>query len=491
VTLSAGRLRREFPALLPRPGRPAPIYLDSACMSLVPRCVLDAMEEYYREFPGCAGRSLHRFAEEVGRRYEAARETFHRFLGAWGPESIVFLRNATEAINLVGRGLDWQRDDRVLVTDREHNSNLVPWQRLASERGIRLETLPLSDDGAWDSDALEDRLASGGVRLASVFHVSNLDGRELPVREIAERVHDRGGELLVDGCQAAPHAPVDLARLGVDYYAVSAHKMLGPTGTGALAARPEALARLAPLQVGGETVEWTTWEEHRLRAPPHRFEAGLQNYAGVLGAARGLERLREVGLEEVERHERELNRRTTRALADERRVRVLGPTDPDARSGVFAFAVDGIDPHDAALFLDEGHRVLVRSGMHCVHSWYAARGLTGNVRASFYLYNTERDADAFVRGVRELLERVPASGSGPRPVSDSNAVRPSLANELPREPDERTTAISGTSASAGARVAPRAPCRARAAGWRAAAARSVRPRGRAERGRAGSEAESR
>ncbi len=399
-------IRAQFPALRRRPGQRPPAYLDSACMSLVPTPVLRAMEEYYRDYPGCAGRSLHRFAEEVSHRFEAAREGFARFLGAPDRDGVVFLRNATEAINLVGQGIDWKRGDRVLVTDQEHNSNLVLWQRLRSERGIHLDSLPLPDDGSFDAEALESRLAAG-VRLVSVFHTSNLDGRTLPVREIIERAHDHHAQVLLDGCQAAPHGTVDLASLGAEYYAVSAHKMLGPTGTGVLAARLEALRELRPLVVGGETVEWSTLEEHELRPPPHRFEAGLQNYAGVLGAHAALEFLERVGREEVRAHDRTLNARVSRALEGEPRLRLLGPADPAARPSIFAFHLEGVDPHDGALFLDAGHGVLVRSGMHCVHSWYRSHGLPGNLRASFYLYNTPADADRLVQGVRELLERVP------------------------------------------------------------------------------------
>ncbi|HKV90711.1 MAG TPA: aminotransferase class V-fold PLP-dependent enzyme, partial [Thermoplasmata archaeon] len=299
-------VRARFPALRPRVDGWVPSYLDSACMSLVPQDVLDAMGEYYRDYPGCAGRSLHRFAEEVSRRFEGAREEFARFLEAPSPSGIVFVRNSTEAINIVGQGIAWKRGDRVLVSDQEHNSNLVLWQRLGPERGVRLQILRLRDDGTFDPEALEAALAKG-VRLVSLFHTSNLDGRSLPVREIAERAHDRGALVLIDGCQAAPHRPVQLERLGVDFYAISSHKMLGPTGTGVLAGRPEALSELRPLLAGGETVEWSTLEAHALRPPPYRFEAGLQNYAGVLGAAAGLRFLRGVGLEEVERHDRELN----------------------------------------------------------------------------------------------------------------------------------------------------------------------------------------
>jgi cysteine desulfurase / selenocysteine lyase len=406
--MSLARVRSHFPALRARPDRPAPAYLDSACMTLAPVEVLRAMEEYYREYPGCGGRSLHRFAEEVSHRFEGARDGFAHFLGAPDRDAVVFVRNATEALNLVGQGIDWAPGDRVLITDQEHNSNLVLWQRLARERGIRLETLALPDDGSFDSDALEQKLA-GGIRLVSMFHTSNLDGRSLPVREIVERAHDRGAEVLLDGCQAAPHAPVDLTALGVDYYALSAHKMLGPTGMGVLAARRAPLERLRPLLLGGETVEWSTLEDHALRPPPHRFEAGLQNYAGVLGAHAALKFLESVGRETIAAHDRALNVRVTRALEGERRLHLLGPADPSARPSIFAFHLEGVDPHDGALFLDAGHGVFVRSGMNCVHSWYQRHGLAGNLRASFYLYNTPRDADRLVAGVRELVEKMPAS----------------------------------------------------------------------------------
>lgn len=447
--------RADFPALDPGREGGAPVYLDSACMSLVPRPVLAAMESYYSDHPGCAGRSVHRFSEEVGRRYELARERFARFLGRRDPRGVVFVRNATEAINLVGQGLDWKPGDRVLISDREHNSNLIVWQRLERERGVRTEVVALRDDGSLDPESLERALARG-VRLVSLFHTSNLDGVTLPVREITERAHDRGALVLIDGCQAAPHREVDLDRLGIDYYAISAHKMLGPTGVGVLAAAPGALEPLRPLLVGGETVEWSTLDDHALRAVPHRLEAGLQNYAGVLGAHAALDYLSDIGLPEVEAHQRSLNAVVTAGLSDEPRVHLIGPTDPAARPSIFAFTLDGIDPNDAALFLDEGHRVMVRSGMHCVHSFYAARGLTGNVRASFYLYNDRADAEALVQGVKELLERIP--GSNP----------------------------TGTSAGTAGGSLPRATARPRAAGSRAAAARSARPRRRAAPGRAGS-----
>ena len=416
--MSAGRWRRDFPALRPRAGRHAPSYLDSACMSLVPRAVLTAMEQYYSDFPGCGGRSLHRYAQAVSQRFEGARERFARFFGVADPHGVVFIRNATEAINLVAQGTPFAKGDRVIVSDQEHNSNLVVWQRLVQERGIRLEVLPLSADGSFDGDRLDEVLGRR-ARLVSLFHTSNLDGRTLPLAEIVERAHDRGAQVLFDGCQAAPHRAIQFDRAGVDFYAISAHKMLGPTATGVLLGRPDALAPLRPLSVGGETVEWTTLTKHQLRGPPYRFEAGLQNYAGVLGAAAGLDYLERVGWEEIDAVQLAANREVTRALEDEPRVRILGPQDPARRSSIFAFVLDGVDPHDVALFLDQGWDVLVRSGMHCVHSFYERHGLSGNVRASFYFYNDRTDATRLVRGVRELLEHIPSSRAKrpPAPVA--------------------------------------------------------------------------
>ncbi|MCI4349776.1 MAG: aminotransferase class V-fold PLP-dependent enzyme, partial [Thermoplasmata archaeon] len=370
MTRPGAAARRHFPALRARGGRPTPAYLDSACMSLVPSEVLDAMRAYYEDFPGCAGRSVHRFAEEVSLRYEEARSHLAEFLRAPnGAASVVFLRNATEAINLVANGTRWKRGDRIVLSDQEHNSNLVPWQRLAANRGVRLSFVSLPDDRAFDGEAFEQALLPR-PRLVSLFHTSNLDGRSLPAREIAERAHDRGARVLFDGCQAAPHQRVDLRRDGIDFYALSSHKMLGPSGTGALIGTGEALADLEPSLTGGETVEWTTLGGHELRPPPYRFEAGLQNYGGVLGADAGVRFLEAAGLDAVEAWDRRLNERATRALGELPRVRIIGPPAARARSSIIALALDGIDPHDAALFLDEGHGVMIRSGRHCVDSWY-------------------------------------------------------------------------------------------------------------------------
>jgi len=395
--------RTDFPALVREPEL---AYLDSACLTPVPHPVLRAMQQYYEEFPACAGRSVHRWSEEVTSRVQRARETWARYFGAVGTNQLVCVRNATEAINIVARGLAFRRGDRVLISDQEHNSNLVVWQDLVRRRGLRLEVLPLPPDRPFDGEALEEALRRG-IRLVSFFHASNVDGRRLPVREIVERSHDAGAQVLLDGCQAAPHERVDLARLGVDYYALSFHKMLGPTGTGLLYGAPGRLEGLRPLVLGGETVAWSEYDRHELLPPPQRFEAGLQNYAGILGAGAAVDYLARVDLAEVRAQERSYQETLYRELQGIPGFSLIGLRRSQDRGGIFSFNLEGVDPHDAALFLDQGYRVLVRSGMNCVHSWYRARGLEGNVRASFYLYTSPADVTRLIEGLRELRERMP------------------------------------------------------------------------------------
>ncbi len=404
--------RRDFPALESRPGRRPPAYLDSACMSLAPRAVLEAQEEYYRDYPGCAGRSVHRWAEEVQRRYEEAREAFARFFQAPGSRHLVNVRNSTEGLNAVAQGLSWRKGDRVLVTDQEHNSNLVVWQRLRETRGIRLDFLPLPADRPFDEEAYQKALERRPA-LVSFFHSSNLDGRTLPARAVVEEAHDRGARVLLDGSQAAAHQPISLRSLAPDFYVLSFHKMLGPTGTGLLYIGPRDLETFPPWFVGGETVETTTYGSHAFRPPPHRFEAGLQNYAGVLGAAAALRYLRQHRFDELPAHLESLQRHLERELEGLEGLTRLGPTRARDRGAIFPFLLSGLSPEDVALFLDQGHDVFVRSGMNCVHSWYQARGLSGNVRASFHLYTGRQDVDRLVRGLRELRGRVPAPPAPP------------------------------------------------------------------------------
>ena len=398
--LNAEALRADFPILQ---REDAPVFLDNACMTLKPRAVIDAVRRYYEETPYCAGRAVYEGSHLVEQIVEDARRKLAALVGGRA-ESTIFTKNATEAINLVAHSWPWDERAVVLTTDREHNSNLVPWQQL-KRRGVRHEVVPSREDGTLDLDAWRKRLARGDVELVAAVHVSNLDGYEAPVEELTRMAHDAGARVLLDGAQAAPHKPVDLARIGADFYAVSVHKMYGPTGVGALVARADAADRLLPFISGGDTVARTTYEGAEFLDAPARFEAGLQNYAGLAGTIAAMDYLEQRDVSRIAAHERALAQRVHEGLRDVPGLALVG-APIKTRGGIVPFALDKVDPHALAILLEDKHRMLVRSGDHCLHSWFNARGVPGAVRASFALYNTRDEADAFVDAVRGLMRKL-------------------------------------------------------------------------------------
>lgn len=394
-------IRRDFPVLQSTlDGRPI-VYLDSANMSLKPLPVLKAMEDYYLHYPSSAGRSVHRLSARVEVARKNARDTIRKFIGARHAEEILFTRNTTEGLNLVINSLPWHAGDVVLTTDREHNSSLLPCQLLSGRRGVNHVVVKSDVDHHFDMQAYEQALTSQ-VRLVSFVYTSNLDGYTLPVDEIIHRAHRHGALVLLDAAQAAPHHPIDVRKLDVDFLAFSGHKMLGPTGTGILYVKRAHYATLQPFIVGGETVEWTTYDRHRFLQPPERFEAGLQNYAGELGLAAAATYLQSIGLDAIAAHERALTRRMHEGLCVIEGVHIVGVQNPDLRSGITSFTIDGVHYHDVAMILDSNFSIMVRSGQHCVHSWFTAHGIRGSVRASFYLYNTLDEVDALLDAVAEI-----------------------------------------------------------------------------------------
>lgn len=403
--MDVDQIRRDFPILQKSfPNGPL-VYFDNACTTLRPRPVIEAVREYYEEFPVCGDRSLHRLGREVTLRVDASRQRVAQFFRAAQPEDVVFTKNATEALNLVAFGLPWKRGDVVVTTDKEHSSNWLPWLRLAETHGVRHLIVPSHPDGRFDWSAFEATLRQAGdrLRLVSVVHASNIDGVVTPVREIARAAHEQGARVLVDAAQSAPHHRVDVRALEVDYLAASTHKMLGPGGLGVLVGRREALEALQPVLLGGGTVKRSTATTYDWQDLPQRFEAGLQNFPAIVAFPAALDYLDRVGLEEIETHERALNEYASRRLQEIKGVTVYGPAARE-RSGILPFAVAPFDAHDVAVYLDEARNVAVRSGAMCVYSYFAARQLTGWARASFYLYNTTSEIDAFVEAV-DLLAR--------------------------------------------------------------------------------------
>lgn len=420
--------RKDFPALQQeRNGKP-PIYLDNACMTLKPSRVIKAIEEYYLYYPACGGRSNHWFAKKVDEEVEKAREKVKSFINAKKPEEIVFTKNTTESINLIAYGIDWDREDVVLTTDKEHNSNLCPWQELKEKRMIRKHiAVPSAPDNTFDYDKFLEILKEEGkrVRLVSLAHVSNLDGtfiKDEVIIEIQKRLKEVNPKslLLLDSAQAVPHRGVDVQKLGVDLLVFSIHKMCGPTGVGVLYGREDVLKELKPFITGGGTIIDTFPSSPPLyQPPPLKFEAGLQNYAGIIGAGEAVSYLQEIGMERIKNYEIELNSYLTEKILEFDEVEIVGPKEPEHRSGILSFFLRkpctrlSDDDPDIDEKLSEKWNIMIRKGSFCVNAWYHSQeekwdsiwpGFRPTMfRVSLYLYNTEEECDCFIKGLKEVL----------------------------------------------------------------------------------------
>ncbi|WXG43775.1 MAG: cysteine desulfurase [Promethearchaeati archaeon SRVP18_Atabeyarchaeia-1] len=397
------RIREDFPVLSKPISGKLPIYFDNACMTLRPRQVVEAMNEYYENYPACGGRSLHKFGLKVTRLCDEAREKISRIIGAERSDEVIFTKNCTEAINLVANSLALKSGDTVVTTDYEHNSNLVPWLVLSERIGTKHVAVRSNDDTTFNMSEFEKAM-NRSVKLVSMVHTSNLCGVTIPAKAIIEESHERGALVMLDGAQSAPHMKIDVRDLDVDFFAFSIHKMCGPSGIGVLYGKRDELEKLRPFITGGDTVSDTHYDSYTLLEPPERFEAGLQNYAGIIGAGAAAEYLAAVGLEEIEQHEVNLNRAMTQQLADVDKLTLIGPHEPSLRRGIFSFNVKGMNPHDVAMILDEVANIMIRSGRHCVHSWFNAHGLEGSARASLYFYNTLKEVKIFTDTVRQVVK---------------------------------------------------------------------------------------
>lgn len=397
------RLRQDFPLLQDRDGRKPIIYFDNACQTLRPRCVLDAIDQYYTQSSACSGRSMHQLAAEVTRGVDQARAATAKFLNAPRKEEIVFTRNTTEGINLVANALHLQKDDVVLISDKEHNSNLIPWQMLAKKQGIQVKIVPSHPDNTFDLTAFE-HLLGRQVKLVSFGYTSNLDGVTIPAPEIIKKAHQNGSLVLLDAAQAAPHRKINVKALDVDFIAFSGHKILGPSGMGVLFGKYQLLDSLDTFMVGGDTVSTSTYTSCEFLPPPEKFEAGLQDYAGIFGLGAAVKYLEEVGFDAIQKQELLLNEAITAEIKDIPRLKLIGPADARLRGGIVSFYIEGIDSHRIALMLDQMAAIMVRSGQHCVHSWFNAHQIKGSVRASFYFYNTLDEASQFTANLKKILK---------------------------------------------------------------------------------------
>ena len=382
-------------------------YLDNACVTLKPQSVIDSIQDYYINTPGCGGRSVHRYGTHVSKTITQSRIKLANFLSSPSVNEIVFTRNATHSLNQIAKGLEWNKGDVVLTTDREHNSNLVPWLQLEQEQGIDHRIVRSNQDNTFNLESFEEACAEAGsnLKMVSMSHVGNLDGVEIPVKEITKIAKDYGALVSIDGAQSAPHMSVDVQDLGIDFYSFSIHKMLGPSGMGGLWGRTELLENMRSIQSGGQTVTSSTYESFKWAKPPSKFEGGLGHFAGMMATGAAIDYLTQLNMDEVHAHEQTLNKIISEGVKDISGVSIIGPEDASKRGGICSLLLDDKLPsHDIALLLDEVAGVMVRSGQHCVHSWFNDKGYNGSLRASAYFYNTEEDARRFVDTFSEAVD---------------------------------------------------------------------------------------
>ena len=397
------KIRQDFPVLSRKINGKPIIYFDNSCMTLRPRQVVDAMNEYYNNYPACALRSLHKLSKEATEKVSDSRKEVYKFINSKKVEEVIFTKNTTESINIVANTLGLKKDDVVITTDKEHNSNNIPWIKLSKEVGVKRKVVYSNSDNTFSIDNFEKMMSeTKKIKLVSMVHTSNMDGVTNPIKEIIKIAHDYDAKVLVDAAQSVPHKEIDVKKLDVDFLAFSSHKMLGPSGMGVLYGKKDLLEKMDQFVVGGETVMNSTYDSYIVEELPSKYEAGLQNYAGIIGTAEACRYLKKISLDDISKHEVKLNKHLTESTHEINDLKIFGPTDAEKRGGIFSFNIGKKDPHEIAMMIDALSNVMIRSGAHCVHSWFNAHNLKGSARASFYLYNTIEEVDVFSKTLKDV-----------------------------------------------------------------------------------------
>ncbi|AIF84695.1 cysteine desulfurase-like protein, SufS subfamily [Candidatus Nitrososphaera evergladensis SR1] len=402
--LNVEKIRKDFPILKRKVmgGKPL-VYLDNAATTQKPLAVIDAIHDYYMNYNSNIHRAVHQLAEEATKAYEDTRVKIAKFINARSTDEIIFTRNTTEAINLVayswGRA-NIKKDDRIVITEIEHHSNIVPWQILTQEKGAKLEYIGVGDDGYLKMHEYKKYLDSGKVKLVSVSHMSNVLGTITPINDIINMAHEKGIPVLVDGAQSVPHMPVDVQKLDCEFMAFSAHKMLGPTGVGVLYVKRELLEKMPPFMGGGDMIKEVHKYETRYNDLPYKFEGGTPNIADVIGFAAAIDYLQKIGMDRVREHEIDITKYALDRVAQVKGVTIYGPMNAIDRGGVVSFNIGDIHPHDLATIMND-HGVAIRSGHHCAQVLMERLDVAATSRASFYIYNTKEEVDVFIDALSE------------------------------------------------------------------------------------------
>ena len=404
---SIEEIRGDFPVLSRRVRDDKKlVYLDNAATTQKPNQVSDAITEYYQNHNSNIHRAVHALAEESTEAFEVTRDKIAKFLNIQNREEIVFVKGTTEAINLVAYA--WGRDnvkkgDIVVTTEYEHHSNIVPWQILTQETGADLKYIDIDENGELMLEQLDEHLATGKVKLVAISHVSNVLGTITNVKEVITKCKNAGAKILIDGAQAVPHMKVDIGNLGCDFYAFSAHKMLGPTGVGVLWAKKELLEKMRPFQGGGDMIREVHKYETTYNDLPYKFEAGTPNVADVICFAAAIDYLTKIGMDNVRNHEIELTKYALEKMSKVKGIVIYGPKDSEKQGGVISFNFKDVHPHDVATIIDK-NGVAIRSGHHCAQVLMEKLDVAATNRASFYIYTTKQEVDVLINSLEQVAK---------------------------------------------------------------------------------------
>lgn len=396
------KIRKDFPILNVKVhGKPL-VYLDNAATSQKPKSVIDAIKNYYENYNANIHRSIHKLGEEATAAYEEAHKKVADFINA-DFEEIVFTKNTTESINLLAYSLinNLKPNDEIVISQMEHHSNFVPWQQLALKRGLKLKFIEINKDGALNNGSIKKNITKK-TKIVSVTHVSNVLGTINDVEKIGKIAHENNALFVVDGAQSVPHMPVDVKNIDCDFLAFSGHKMLGPTGIGALYGKKELLEKMEPFLYGGEMIKEVKFENTRFNDIPWRFEAGTMNIAEAIGLGAAIDYLDKIGMKNIESYEKELVKYAYEKLNEMKEIEIYGP-NAEKRSGLVAFNVKNVHAHDTAQILD-GEGIAIRAGHHCAMPLHSVLGIAASARASFYFYNTKEEIDKLAEGTKKVIK---------------------------------------------------------------------------------------
>ncbi len=401
--LNAEKVRKDFPMLASRMNGHPLVYLDNAATTQKPNAVIDRMSSFLKNEYATIHRGIYTFSQESTKECDAAREKCRAFLNAAKTSEIVFVRGATEAINLVAASYGrkfLKKGDEIVISTIEHHANIVPWQRLCEEKGLVLRVIPVNDDGELDLDAFQ-KLLSPRTYLVAIGHVSNALGSINPVQEIVKMAHHAGAVVLIDGAQAVPHMKVDVQALDCDFYCFSGHKLYGPTGIGVLYGKEKHLEAMDPYQTGGDMIESVSFEKTTFAKPPAKFEAGTPAIAEIIGLGAAIDYLEKIGLDAIAHYEHELLQYATEKLAAIPGLKIIG--NAREKASLISFELEGIHPHDVGTVLNE-EGIAVRAGHHCAQPTMKRFGVSATTRASFAFYNTKGEVDGLTKGIRKVFE---------------------------------------------------------------------------------------